>query len=150
AQKFAAYYDGNVARVEAVTSKIPEAARPTAFYNGGDPLVTEGQGSIVTTWMTQGGARNLAAEHGVTGVLVPVNFEDILAWNPDYIICRDPSTKPKILQDPRWQSVAAVRNNRVLVVPQGIFQWSVRSAEAALQPLWAAKTFHPDLFTDLD
>jgi iron complex transport system substrate-binding protein len=121
AQRFASYYDGNVARVQAVTASIPESSRPTALYNGGDPLVTEGQGSIVTTWMTQGGARNVAAESGITGVLVPITLEAVLGANPDYIICRDPSTKPKVLQDPRWANVTAVRENHVLVQPQGIF-----------------------------
>jgi iron complex transport system substrate-binding protein len=150
AQRFASYYDGNVARVQAVTASIPESSRPTALYNGGDPLVTEGQGSIVTTWMTQGGARNVAAESGITGVLVPITLEAVLGANPDYIICRDPSTKPKILQDPRWANVTAVRENHVLVQPQGIFPWNVRSAEAAIQPVWAAKTFHPDLFPGID
>jgi iron complex transport system substrate-binding protein len=150
ASAFASYYDGNVARVQAVTATIPDSQRPKALYNGGDPLVTEGQASIVTTWMTQAGARNVAAEAGVTGVLVPITLEAVLGGDPDYIICRDPSTKRKIVDDPRWANVTAVRENHVLVQPQGIFPWSVRSAEAAMQPLWAAKTFHPDLFPDLD
>ncbi len=77
-------------------------------------------------------------------------LESVLGWNPDFIICRDPATKQKILQDPRWRSIAAVRNNRVVINPQGVFVWSVRSGESALQPIWAAKTFHPDLFADLD
>jgi iron complex transport system substrate-binding protein len=34
--------------------------------------------------------------------------------------------------------------------PIGRFPWSARSAEAALQVFWSAKTFQPDLFPDLD
>jgi iron complex transport system substrate-binding protein len=85
--------------------------------------------------MEQAGARNAAADAGVSGVLVPITLEAVLAEDPDYIVCRDPSTKPKVLQDPRWANVAAVRNDHVLVQPQGIFPWSARSAEAAIQPL---------------
>jgi hypothetical protein len=65
-------------------------------------------------------------------------------------VCRDSATKPQILADARWSNIAAVRNHRLYVNPQGVYVWSVRSAESALQPLWAAKTFHPDLFADID
>jgi hypothetical protein len=33
---------------------------------------------------------------------------------------------------------------------KGVYLWSVRIAEGALQPLWLGKTLHPDLFSDLD
>ncbi|WP_297425441.1 hypothetical protein [Clostridium sp.] len=31
-----------------------------------------------------------------------------------------------------------------------MYLWCVRSAEAALQPLWAAKILHLDLFSDIN
>lgn len=49
-----------------------------------------------------------------------MTVEDVLAWNPDFIICRDPKTRQQILTDPRWQPIAAVRNNRV-INPAGVF-----------------------------
>ncbi|MGH3778235.1 MAG: hypothetical protein ACRDRR_21270 [Pseudonocardiaceae bacterium] len=73
-----------------------------------------------------------------------------MRWDPDIIVCRDAPTKPEILADPRWSNVTAVRNQQVFANPTGVYVWSVRSAESALQPLWAAKTFHPDLFPELD
>lgn len=152
AQRFADYYDANVSRAAAATADIPQASKPTAYYTANGPLVTEGKGSIVTTWMDQAGGRNIAAENGISAppTFATVTLEDVLAWNPDIIICRDPETKQEILQDARWRTIAAVRNDRVIVNPAGVFVWSVRSAESALQPLWAAQTFHPDRFPDLD
>ena len=151
AQTFARYYDDNIARVQTKIDPIPEANRPTAYYTAGNPTQTEGQKSIVTIWMSQGGARNIAAANGVQGpAFTDVTLEDVIRWNPAYIICRDGPTKTQILGDPRWRTIAAVRANKVLINPKGVYVWSVRSAESALQPLWAAKTFHPDLFADLD
>jgi iron complex transport system substrate-binding protein len=122
------------------------------YYTAGNPLQTEGKGSIVTTWMDAAGGRNIAAENGISTppTFTTVPFEDVVGWNPDVIICREPGTKAAILADQRWHDVAAVKNNRVFVSPRGVFIWSVRSAEAALQPLWAAKMLHPDEFADLD
>jgi iron complex transport system substrate-binding protein len=152
ANRFTAYYDGNVKRVQTATAGIPPADQPKVYYTAGNPLQTEGKGSIVTTWMNAAGGRNIAAENGISTppTFSTVSFEDVAKWNPDVIICREPATKKAIMADPRWSNVAAVKNNRVVVSPRGVFIWSVRSAEAALQPLWAAKMLNPDKVTDLD
>ncbi|MGH3797497.1 MAG: ABC transporter substrate-binding protein [Pseudonocardiaceae bacterium] len=152
ANQFAAYYDANVKRVQTATADIPQADQPKVYYTAGNPLQTEGKGSIVTTWMNAAGGRNIAAENGISTppTFSTVSFEDVVKWNPDVIICREPATKTAILADPRWRNIAAVKNNRVYVSPRGVFIWSVRSAEAALQPLWAAKMLHPDKVADLD
>ena len=152
AQQFATYYDANIAQVQAKTAGIPPVSQPKVYYTAGNPLQTEGQGSIVDFWMNEGGGQNVAAVNGINTApaFVTVTLEDVLKWNPDIIVCRDPATKPQILADPRWSAVSAVRNNRVYVNPSGVYVWSVRSAESALEPLWAAKTFHPDLFPNLD
>lgn len=113
------------------------------YYTAGSPLQTEGQNSIVDVWMNEGGGQNVAAMHGINTApaFATVTREDVLKWNPDIIVCRDADTKQQILADPRWSNVTAVRNHRVYINPQGVYVWSVRSAESALQPLWAAKTF---------
>jgi iron complex transport system substrate-binding protein len=152
AQQFSSYYDSNIAKVQARTAGIPAASRPKVYYTAGNPLQTEGQNSIVDIWMSEGGAQNVAVINGVNTApaFATVTLEDIVKWNPDIIVCRDAATKSQILADPRWSNIAAVRNHRVYVNPQGVYVWSVRSAESALQPLWAGKTFHPDLFPDID
>lgn len=152
AQQFATYYDSNIAKVQAKTAGIRAASQPKVYYTAGTPLQTEGQNSIVDIWINEGGAQNVAALNGVNTApaFATVTLEDIVKWNPDIIVCRDAATKPQILSDPRWSNISAVRNHRVYVNPQGVYVWSVRSAESALQPLWAAKTFHPDLLPDID
>lgn len=152
ADQFTAYYDANVKRVQTATVDILQASRPKVYYTAGDPLQTEGKASIVETWMNVAGGRNIAAENGISSppTFSTVSFEDVASWNPDVIICREAKTKAAIQADPRWRNVAAVRDNRVFVSPRGVFIWSVRSAEAALQPLWAAKMLHPDQVAELD
>jgi len=38
----------------------------------------------------------------------------------------------------------------VYLNPKGVYLWSVRSAEGALEPLWLAKILHPELAASLD
>lgn len=152
AQQFADYYDANISRVVSATATIPADQRPKVYYTADAPLTTEGQHTIVERWMAQAGGRNIAAENGISTApaFAAVTFEDVFGWNPDIIIVRDPSTRRAIFDDQRWRSISAVKNDRVLANPRGVFVWSVRSGEAALQPLWAATIFHPDRFRDLD
>ncbi|MGH3781132.1 MAG: ABC transporter substrate-binding protein [Pseudonocardiaceae bacterium] len=152
AQQFATYYDANIAEVQARTVNISQASQPKVYYTAGNPLQTEGQNSIVDIWMNEGGGQNVAAENGINTApaFATVTLENVLKWNPDIIVCRDVDTKRQIIADSRWSNVAAVRNHRVYINPQGVYVWSVRSAESALEPLWAAKTFHPDLFPNID
>ena len=56
----------------------------------------------------------------------------------------------KIKGDPAWQSISAVKNNRIYANPTGTFPWDRYSAEEALQILWAAQLFHPEQFKDLN
>ena len=56
----------------------------------------------------------------------------------------------KIKSDPSWQSISAVKNNRIYANPTGTFPWDRYSAEEALQILWAAQLFHPERFSDVD
>ena len=74
----------------------------------------------------------------------------VLGWNPEVIVCRDPSVSRAIKADPQWQTIAAVKNDRVVVNPWGLASWSVRTAEEALQVLWAPTVFHPEQFKDID
>ncbi len=151
AKAYDAYYDGIVAKVTARTKDLPAAQRPKGYYTADSPTSTEGKDSIITTWMTQGGGTNTAADHGITkSGFSTVSAEDVVGWNPDYIICRDAPTVKQIMSSPAYSSVTAVKDKHVLGAPQGVFTWAARSAESALQPLWAGKTFHPELFTDVN
>jgi iron complex transport system substrate-binding protein len=152
ARKFDSYYDANIARVVAVTSQIPKAQRPTAYYTAANPLQTEGQNSIVDAWMSEAGVQNVAALHGINTApaFATVTLEDVVNWNPAIIVCRGADTRQAILSSSQYRTIAAVRNHRVYVNPSGVYVWSVRSAESALEPLWAAKTFYPDRFRNLN
>lgn len=155
AAEFCAYYDANVKRLSDKIASIPSDQKVKVFVAGADnsgtmPLSTEGKGSIVTSWIEQAGGINVAAEAGVEGLSQKVSIEDVIKWNPDVIITTAIDGKNAILKSDQWKDINAVKNNKIFVNPKGVYLWSVRSAEAALQPLWAAKILHPDLFSDID
>lgn len=149
AEAFIRYYDDNLARVARGISDLATAARPRVYYASIDALHTEGRLSMVDAWIRAAGGRNVAAEAGISGD-AQVGLEEVLRWDPDIIVTLDARQRERIVADPRWQPIRAVRDGRVMVNPAGINAWCTRAAETALQVLWAAKLFHPERFEGLN
>jgi len=151
ASDFVRYFDANIRRVTAVTSKLTAAERPKVLHTASAGILTvDGRQTLIDDWITVAGGIN-AAE--VIGNGRPVTLEQVAAWNPDVIIvgsAPNQQSRQAILDDPRWSGIKAVQNGRVVVNPTGAYLWDRHSAEAALQVLWAAKTLHPGRFPDLD
>ena len=145
------YFDDQIRRVTAATSKIPRSERPKVLHTAtGTVLTIDGVKTVIDEWITVAGGRNAA---DVVSNARPVTMEQIAAWNPDVIIvgtAPNQASRQAIMSDPRWSQIKAVKTGRVYVNPTGVYLWDRHSAEAALQVLWAAKTLHPDRFADLD
>lgn len=149
AERFIQYYQGNLDRVSSALQTLKDTERPRVYYAALSPLHTEGQHSMVNHWIEQAGGINVAAHAGLPAE-AQVSLEQLLVWQPEFIITLDRNTQQAIEDDPRWQSLAAVQAGRVLLNPKGINAWCTRASETALQILWAAQHFHPQLFPSLD
>lgn len=144
-----ASYDTNLRRVADGLAGLPTTERPRVYYASVAPLHTEGSESMIDAWIGAAGGINVAARAGIRGDAT-IHLEDLLAWNPQIIVTLDTMQRDAILADPRWRAIDAVRQGRIYVNPRGVNAWCTRAAEATLQVLWAAKTFHPARFADLD
>lgn len=150
AAEFIAYYDGVVSRVRSVSDRLPPERRVRAFTAAGKSnLQTDGRRSIATAWIEAGGGINVAAAT-IETPSAPVTLELVATWDPEVIFTTQPAGRDAILEDPRWADVSAVKHHRVYASPRGIYLWSVRSAEGALQYLFAAKALHPSDYADID
>jgi iron complex transport system substrate-binding protein len=78
----------------------------------------------------------------------PVNIEQLLAWNPDYLFVWNKNEIDAIYKDQRFTSMNAVKNKKVFVMPMGAHVWSHYTPEQPLAVLWAAEIFFPDTFKD--
>jgi iron complex transport system substrate-binding protein len=150
AARFTDYYRANIRRVRARTDPLPPARRPRVYYGSGDALSTEGSDTLVDAWISLGGGINVASAHGIAGMGRRISLESLVLWQPDIIITNTAANRAAILANPALRALPAVQGGRVYVNPKGVYSWGVRSADEALQVLWAAKTIHPELFPDLD
>jgi iron complex transport system substrate-binding protein len=83
-----------------------------------------------------------------------IDFEQVLKWNPDYILIDSRSLNVKekdvhgtILSDRLWSQLAAVRLRHILIVPNMPFNWIDRppSSNRLIGIRWLSAKLYPDL-----
>lgn len=102
--------EATLARVRAATASLPH---PTVFVHAWDqPIIAIGGGSFLSELLEIAGARNVYAD--IAAPSAPVTLEDVVKRDPDYVMA-SPVSAPKLLAEPSWQSVRAVRERHLLV-----------------------------------
>ena len=82
-----------------------------------------------------------------------INAEDIISWDPDYIILSNSCTEAdleEILNDPALSTVSAVKNGQVYIFPSTLGWWDFPLPQSMLGIIWTATIIHPDIFSDID
>ena len=157
AEAYDAYFDERVAYVQEKTAGLSEAEKPKVYYAGIDMLTTYGKYSDICDLISIAGGIPVAQDlEG--GNRVQINFEQLAAWNPDYIFIdhgamNDRETAEEILAGAYdteiYQAINAVKNQQLYLSPSGVFYWDM-GLQKILLLQYVAKTIHPELFADLD
>jgi iron complex transport system substrate-binding protein len=119
-------------------------------YMANPELTTYGHGKYTGLMMQRAGARNVA--NAIAG-FKQVTMEDVLAWDPAVIFVQEryPGVVDQIKKADSWQTIDAVKNGKIYLMPEYAKAWGYPMPEAmALGELWMAKTLYPDHFADID
>lgn len=134
-----AVVDSVTRTLEMVRAAVAGRERPRAFWHVWDaPLITIGRGSYMHELLEIAGAENVYGD--VDSPSPRVDLEDVARRDPDVVLA-GPVGAARLRGDRRWQTVRAVRENRILVVDTSLVgRPSVRLGEAAV---WLARVLHP-------
>jgi iron complex transport system substrate-binding protein len=103
---------------------LAQRGRPRVFYaRGPRGTATALRGSINAEIIEFAGAENVAAGPPGARGLAQVGVEQVLAWDPDWVISLDPAFVAMARQDPLWRSLRAVRQGRLVQAPNTPFGW---------------------------
>lgn len=126
-----------LARTLAITLPLPH---PTAFWILYEsPLLAVGGGSFLNEMLKVAGARNVYDSLPAPSPVV--SFEDLLRRDPDVVLAK-PATRAMMLADPRWRTLRAVREGRVLVFDTTIVNGP--SSRVGSSAVSLARLLHPD------
>lgn len=137
-------------------SALPAEERTSALvlYNYTDTTL-QAANNFGTYYMDVAGANNVASD--LTGIFVPINLEQLYAWNPEVIFLNSfsPFSAEDIIngntvEGDDWSGLTAVKNGRIYKYPIGTYYWFPPSSDAPLSIMWVAKNLYPNLFEDID
>jgi iron complex transport system substrate-binding protein len=149
AEDWCSYFDERTAYVAARIADMPRAARRKLYYvRGPQALSTQGRGGY-TYWMGEMAGANMVIGAAPLAGRGMTSMEDIVRWDPDVILVGRQYPLDLVLDDPRWRTVSAVRDGKVLPMPAGVFYWD-GGPESMLLILFIAKLLYPERFADLD
>jgi iron complex transport system substrate-binding protein len=116
--------------------------RPKVFwFLWENPLLAVGGGSFLNELLKVAGGRNVY--DSLPEPSPPVAFEDLIRRDPDVVLA-SPKTRERMLADPRWRTLRAVREGRVLVFDTTIVNGP--SARVGSSALSLARVLHPEAF----
>jgi iron complex transport system substrate-binding protein len=144
-EKFATHFENTIKNVKAAVAKAPK--KPKVYYaEGFDGLSTECDDSIHVEILKILGDVNVhrcstTSHRGFE----KVTMEQILIYNPETIIAQEKEFVDKVFDDPKWKTIAAVKNKRVYLIPRVPFNWFDRppSFMRLLGLQWLANILYP-------
>ena len=154
------YFTTELNELAALIGQVPEADRYSVYYaEGTDALETDPAGSFHTQVFDFLGLKNVAevAENTTNGFVgqSQVSLEQVIAWDPDYIIrnasgtgsSENVSVKDMLAAD-EWAGLRAVQNGNVYATPALPYNWIDRppSVIRLIGIKWLANLMYPDVF----
>jgi len=146
AKEFIDYFYGMLDEIQAKTDSVEKKTRVLAlsFKEGSFSIGTSS--NMQNSYISAVGGELFTEEWKQSDV----NVEEIIEFDPEVIFCNRADYEA-ITTSEDLQTVSAIVNNRVHIIPYGTFGWGVNNAEAAgMAPLFYAKYLYPELFEDLD
>ena len=126
---------------------LVDAEAPSVYLAGNSSMLsTAGSAMYQNDMITAAGGANVAADITDT-YWVEVDYEQLLAWNPDYIILASDAdyTCEDVLADPNLADCAAVVNGNVYQMPNRAEAWDSPVPSGILGSVWLAGILHADL-----
>ena len=142
--------DFTVKQQNRLTELLADVERPNVYLAGNsDFLSTAGGAMYQSSMIEMAGGRNVAQEITDT-YWASVSYEQILTWNPDYIVLASDAdyTVEDVMTDPNLAGCKAVENGNVLQIPGDAEAWDSPVPGGILGSVWLSGALHPDLGID--
>lgn len=133
------------ARLDAVRQRYAETTARPRVLSYSDGGFTAGAGTLFDDIVRHAGGTNEAAERGLTG-FPKIASEQVLAWNPDYLVAgtmpgEEQLLRQRLLANPAVAATDAARHGRLVLIPNRIFLSVSQHIVDAIEMLAAA--LHP-------
>ncbi|MBR5312223.1 MAG: ABC transporter substrate-binding protein [Clostridia bacterium] len=140
------------AQSDRLTAELADTTDPKVYLAGNSSMLsTAGDAMFQSDMIRLAGGENVAAEITDT-YWVETSYEQILTWNPEYIILASDAsyTAEDVLNDANLADCDAVKNGNVYRMPAKAEAWDSPVPSGILGSVWLASILHPDICTEAE
>lgn len=131
-------------------AKLAGESTPLVYLAGNSSVLsTAGSKMYQNTLLSNSGGKNAASELTDT-YWANISYEQLLAWNPDYIIIAADATYSvdDVINDANLADCNAVKNKKVVKLPGDIEAWDSPVPASFLGSIYIASVLHPEKVTN--
>jgi len=131
-----------------LSEKLADASRPSVYLAGNSSMLsTAGNAMYQSDMIRLAGGVN-AAEEIADAYWVEISYEQLLAWDPDYIVLASDASYSveDVMNDPNLTFCKAVANGNVVKLPSRAEAWDSPVPSGILGAVWLAGVLHPEQF----
>lgn len=135
------------AQEENLSQILADADAPDVYLAGNSSMLSTAGGAMYQSDMIRlAGGNNVAAEITDT-YWAEISYEQLLAWNPEYIILASDAdySVEDVFADPNLADCAAVVNQQVYQMPGKAEAWDSPVPSGILGAVWLSGILHPDM-----
>ena len=148
-EKAQALKDFTAAQEAKLSDLLKEAEKPSVYLAGNSSMLsTAGNNMYQSDMIRLAGGVNAAAEIA-DAYWVGISYEQLLAWDPEYIVLASDATYTveDVLADKNLSACKAVVSGNVYQLPSKAEAWDSPVPSGILGAVWLANVLHPDLFS---
>lgn len=147
ADELNAFLEKQLKLLEKSLSAVEE--KPRVYLSGNSSFLrTAGPAMYQNNLIVNAAAENVAAELS-DSYWAEISYEQLLAWDPDYIIMAADAkySKEDLLADSNLSACTAIKDGQIHQIPNEIESWDAPVPGSVLGSLWLASLLHPEEYS---
>lgn len=146
-EELLAYYADKSQELATLLEGVEE--KPTVYLAGNSDMLSTAPASMYqSSLITAAGGENVAGEIE-DNYWVTVSYEQLIAWDPDYIVIVPEAsyTVEDLVNTPQLSALTAVQEGRVYAMPSAFEAWDSPVPSGILGTMWLCSLLHPELYS---
>ncbi|MEG0978442.1 MAG: ABC transporter substrate-binding protein [Oscillospiraceae bacterium] len=148
------YYNEKINFSKNLVKDIPQEKRKTAIMMGSELGRIAGGDMLQSFLIETAGGINSAKDIKNDQIWMNVGVEKVFQWNPDFIFCTNSASADysldRIMKDPAWQGMTAVKQKHMLTVPSNMDSWEFPGMSSLLGAMWMLSQMYPEKYSEQD
>lgn len=150
-EELAAYCEDVLSRAQSLMQDVGETGKKSVVYCLGDKgLNVIAKGSYHAELLDMLCDNAAVLENPISsGMGNEIDMEQLLLWDPEYIIFAPGSVYDEVGNDPLWMQLSAIANGKYIKSPQGPYNWMGMppSVNRYMGMIWLPTILHPETST---